>query len=132
MGQKYFESLDHIQIPVFDVEQSIEWYTKHLGFYLHGRPNHDDMAFLCIERVEDPDVRPLFLLWKTKDNTNMHFTKNGDNMPVLCFKTNNINALRENLLQANVEIANFSDEGWAYCMDFYDLNGNLINATEYK
>jgi catechol 2,3-dioxygenase-like lactoylglutathione lyase family enzyme len=36
MGQKYFESLDHIQIPVVDVEQSIEWYTKHLGFYLHG------------------------------------------------------------------------------------------------
>lgn len=132
MGQQLFESLDHIQIPVLDVEQSIEWYTKKLGFYLHGRPDHDDMAFLCIERETDPDVRPLFLLWETKDDTSMNFTKNGENMPVLCFRTKNINALRDKLIEGNVEIANFSDEGWAYCMDFYDLNGNLINVTEYK
>ncbi|GAB6927916.1 hypothetical protein JCM10914A_18990 [Paenibacillus sp. JCM 10914] len=132
MGQQLFEALDHIQIPVLDVEESIQWYIKHLGFYLHGRPNHEDMAFLCIEREKDPDVRPLFLLWKTNDDTNMNFTKNGEHMPVLCFKTKHINALRDKLIEGNVEIANFSDEGWAYCMDFYDLNRNLINVTEYK
>lgn len=53
MGQQLFEALDHIQIPVLDVEESIQWYIKHLGFYLHGRPNHEDMAFLCIEREKD-------------------------------------------------------------------------------
>ena len=132
MAQKFLESLDHIQIPVVDVEQSIEWYTKHLGFYLHGRPHHNDMAFLCLDRVEDPDVRPLFLLWKTNEQTHIHFSKDGNNMPVLCFRTRHIKALRDTLLQANVEIARFVDEGWAYCMDFYDLNGNLINVTEYK
>lgn len=62
----------------------------------------------------------------------MNFTKNGEHMPVLCFKTKHINALRDKLIEGNVEIANFSDEGWAYCMDFYDLNRNLINVTEYK
>lgn len=129
---KWFESLDHVQIPVVDLEKSIEWYTEHLGFQLHGRPNHDDMAFLCLDRAEDPHVRPLFLFWKTKDGTDMNFTKNGNDMPVLCFKTGNIHGLRDYLLQADIEIANFSDEGWAYCMDFYDLNGNLVNVSEYK
>lgn len=132
MVEKYLESLDHIQIPVLDLEQSIEWYTTHLGFYLQGRPNHDDMAFICL--TPEKDARPVFLLWRTNNSTNMnmYFIKREEKMPVLCFKTNDAHALRDKLMQANIEIANFADEGWAYCLDFYDLNGNLINATENK
>ncbi|MBS4198141.1 VOC family protein [Bacillus sp. FJAT-49732] len=132
MLQKHIDSLDHIQIPVKDVEESIEWYTNHLGFHLHGRPNHDQMAFLCLDQENDADNRPLFLLWKTNESTNIHFTKNVVQMPVLCFKTNDIHLLRDKLIEAKIQIASFTDEGWAYCMDFYDINGNLINVTEYN
>lgn len=132
MSEKLFDSLDHIQIPVKDVEQSIDWYTKHLGFYLHGRPNHNEMAFLCLEQDHKADTRPLFLLWQTNEDKGLFFSKQSSKMLVLCFKTKDILSLKAKLTDLGVEIANFVDEGWAYCMDFYDINGNLINVTEYK
>ncbi|SDX07962.1 VOC family protein [Paenibacillus sp. CF384] len=132
MIKQSLEFLDHIQIPVIDLEQSIEWYTTHLGFNLQGKPDHDDMAFLSLS--SDQHARPIFLLWKTNGNESMkmYFSKREEKMPVLCFRTKDAHALREQLEEANVEIANFADEGWAFCLDFYDINGNLINATEYK
>ncbi|MCR8642031.1 hypothetical protein NV379_05115 [Paenibacillus sp. N1-5-1-14] len=48
--------------------QSIDWYTTNLDFYLHGRPNHSEMAFLCLEKDHNADTRPLFLLWQTKED----------------------------------------------------------------
>jgi len=132
MTEKFLDSLDHIQIPVNDVEQSIDWYTKNLGFYLHGRPNHDEMAFLCLEKDHTADTRPLFLLWQTNEDKGLYFSKQTSKMPVLCFKTKDIQSLKTKLIDIGADIASFSDEGWAYCMDFYDINGNLINVSEYK
>lgn len=132
MAEKLFDSLDHIQIPVINLEQSIEWYTIHLGFYLHGRPDHDELAFLCLEKDHHADTRPLFLLWQTNDDRGLYFSKQSSRMPVLCFKTNDIQAVKAKLEGIGAEIASFTDEGWAYCMDFYDINGNLINVSEYK
>ncbi|MDF2716266.1 MAG: hypothetical protein K0R28_3191 [Paenibacillus sp.] len=126
MDGQLIDDLDHVQIPVTDLEQSIEWYKRNLGFELHGRPEHDEMAFIWLGKA------PLFLLWKTEDVSKAHFRKGRQQMPIFCFRTRDIELLKRHLLHQGVEIISFTDEGFGFCMDFYDNSGNLLNATQYK
>lgn len=115
--------IDHNQVPVMDVDQSIEWYVRILGFKLVDRPN-DDLAVLSLASGST------LLLWKSSDETRAHFVKNGETTPVIFFETQDINKLQEQLIHHDVQIASFTDEGFAKFMRFYDINGNMFGVTE--
>ncbi len=117
------ERIDHNQVPVVDLDKSVDWYVNLLGFKLVDRPN-DDLAVLSLASGST------LLLWKSSDETRAHFVKNGETTPVIFFETKDIEKLQERLINHDVEIASFTDEGFAKFMRFYDINGNMFGVTE--
>ncbi|ULL16366.1 VOC family protein [Paenibacillus sp. H1-7] len=60
-------SLEHVQIPVQQMDRAISWYTEQLGFRLSSRDG-DRIAFLTLPEG------PLLMLWQTNDDlTNAHY-----------------------------------------------------------
>lgn len=49
-------SLEHVQIPVRQMDRAILWYTNHLEFRLSGRDG-DRIAFLTLQEG------PMLMLW---------------------------------------------------------------------
>lgn len=117
------ERIDHNQVPVMDLDKSIDWYVNILGFKLVDRPN-DDLAVLSLASGST------LLLWKSSDETRANFVKNGETTPVIFFETKDIEKLHELLLDHDVQVASFTDEGFAKFMRFYDINGNMFGVTE--
>lgn len=117
------ERIDHNQVPVIDLDKSIDWYVSVLGFKLVDKPNKD-LAVLSLSSGST------LLLWKTSDKTQANFIKNGETTPVIFFETKDIKKLQDILLNHNVEITSFSDEGFAKFMRFYDINGNMFGVIE--
>lgn len=121
--ENVLERIDHNQVPVIDLDKSIEWYVSILGFKLVDKPNND-LAVLSLSSGST------LLLWKTSDKTQANFVKNGETMPVIFFETKDIKKLQEKLINHDVKIASFSDEGFAKFMRFYDINGNMFGVLE--
>ena len=117
------ERIDHNQVPVMDLDQSIDWYVRILGFTLVDKPN-DDLAVLSLSSGST------LLLWKSTDKTRANFVKNGEITPVIFFETKDIKKLQDNLIEHDVKIASITDEGFAKFMRFYDPNGNLFGVIE--
>lgn len=115
--------LEHMQIPVSDLEQAIAWYTMHLGFKLEGKHEHVH-AFLTLPEG------PMLMLWETKDNTAAHFTVNGKDMPVLLYRTEQIHELHNLLAGLGSTITYYRDDGFGWVLKFYDPFGNLWGAIQ--
>src|SRR5713226_711992 len=118
-GEPLLGSIDHVQVPVADLEEAIEWYTRQLGFQLAQRAT-PELAFLQLP------PGPALLLWKTDDASTATFTKNGETMPVIGIASRNIQQLHAALERAQVRITHFQDEGYALVLKFLDPYGNMF------
>ncbi len=116
--------LEHMQIPVRDLTESIQWYVNYLGFQLEGKSEDNHHAFLTLQEG------PMLMLWETKDKTNANFTYNGQTMPVLLYRTEQIHELQDNLKSLGVEIIFYQDEGFGWVLKFIDLNGNMWGVIQ--
>ncbi|OPA73844.1 lactoylglutathione lyase [Paenibacillus selenitireducens] len=117
------EKLEHMQIPVRDLDESIAWYVQHLGFTSHEQSGQDH-AFLTLPEG------PMLMLWETQEDTHANFTYQGQTMPVLLYATSQIQALHDHLKNHNVEITFFQNEGFGWVLKFIDLNGNMWGVIE--
>jgi predicted transcriptional regulator YdeE/catechol 2,3-dioxygenase-like lactoylglutathione lyase family enzyme len=113
------ELIDHVQVPVADLEEAIAWYTRHLGFQLDQIAS-PELAFLYLP------LGPHLLLWKTKDQSTATFTKSGETMPVIGISSRSIQKLHDQLQHARVRITHFQDEGYGIVLKFLDPDGNMF------
>ena len=117
------ERLEHMQIPVHNVEEAVQWYTLHLGFRLEGQ-TAGRHAFLTLPSG------PMLMLWETPEETHANFTVRGETMPVLLYRTSDIHALHDRLKGISARIAFYKDEGFGWVLKFYDPSGNLWGAIQ--
>lgn len=120
------KQIENIQIPVKDLEESVNWYQNVLGFKEVGRGNKD-LAFLALESGGNH-----INLWRTEDHSTINFTRNGEEMAAFIMVTEDIEHLKKELEQNNVEILWYNDEGFVKGMKFKDPTGNLMLVLEYK
>ncbi|MBD2868259.1 VOC family protein [Paenibacillus arenilitoris] len=126
MSGNLLEKLEHMQIPVKNLDESAAWYVENLGFTLQGKSDEHRHAFLTL-----PDG-PMLMLWETKDATDANFTVNGQTMPVLLYNTKQIRKLHEKLTGLQADITFFQDEGFGWVLKFIDLNGNMWGVIQLK
>jgi len=118
--------LEHVQIPVGNLEASVQWYTTNLGFRLQSTSDMNRQAFLTLSEG------PMLMLWETKDESQANFTVNGQIMPVLLFNTTRIHELYELLRSLGSEITFYQEEGFGWVLKFIDPDGNMWGAIQYK
>ncbi|EPY12112.1 VOC family protein [Paenibacillus alvei] len=126
MNAAFLTKLEHMQIPVKDLDESIEWYVSHLGFKLSGKSKEHHHAFLTLEEG------PMLMLWETSEITSANFMFNGQEMPVLLYNTKRIHQFHDHLKEIGVEITFYKDEGFGWVLKFVDLNGNMWGVIQLK
>ncbi|WMT43033.1 VOC family protein [Paenibacillus sp. D2_2] len=126
MKQPFLHKLEHVQIPVRKLEESIEWYTTNLGFRLQSKSDKNRHAFLTLSEGT------MLMLWETLDDSQANFTVNGEIMPVLLFNTTRIHELFQLLKSLGSEITFYQNEGFGWVLKFIDPNGNMLGAIQYN
>ncbi|BFH62757.1 MULTISPECIES: VOC family protein [Paenibacillus] len=124
MNNDFLTKLEHMQIPVQDLNESINWYVSNLGFQLTGKSEEHHHAFLTLEEG------PMLMLWETKEDTNANFIFNGQTMPVLLYNTKQVHKLHDHLKSIGVEITFFQNEGFGWVLKFLDPNGNMWGVIQ--
>lgn len=124
MNNDFLTKLEHMQIPVQDLNESINWYVSNLGFQLTGKSEEHHHAFLILEEG------PMLMLWETKEDTNANFIFNGQTMPVLLYNTKQVHKLHDHLKSIGVEITFFQNEGFGWVLKFLDPNGNMWGVIQ--
>lgn len=113
-----------MQIPVNNLAESIEWYTKNLGFTLNKKSEDLNHAFLSLPNG------PMLMLWETGDDTAANFTFNEEVMPILLYHSKKIHELTHHLHSLHVNITFFQDEGFGWVLKFIDINGNMWGVIQ--
>jgi len=125
MSESVLEYVDHVQLPVPDIRQAVQWYADTLGFQpLNQFP---DCAWV---RLAGGPVLMFHLAppssivrWMSKDQFPM---------PAFMLLTKNIRLLKERLEHADACIRMFQDEGFGWVIKFTDPFGNELGAYEPK
>lgn len=119
-------SLEHVQIPVQQMDRAISWYTEQLGFKLNSRDG-DRIAFLTLPEG------PLLMLWRTEDDSSYaHYSVDGTDFPVVLYRTNQIHELYTKLADVGTRIQVYQDDGFAWVLKFYDPEGNLWGVLQFN
>ncbi|MFC5406445.1 VOC family protein [Cohnella soli] len=124
MNEAFLTKLEHMQIPVKDLDESIDWYVSNLGFKLTGKSSENHHAFLTLGEG------PMLMIWETKEDTNANFSFHGQTMPVLLYNTMQIHQLHDHLKSKDVEITLYQDEGFGWVLKFFDINGNMWGVIQ--
>ena len=116
------EEIDHVQLPVPNTDTAVAWYTTHLGFTLDL--HREDLAILQLP------TGPSLFLWRTHDETDGNFTRDGQAMPSIGIRTGDVKRLHMLLQSLGVQITVYQDEGFGVVLKFYDPFGNLLVVYE--
>ncbi|MBB6671059.1 VOC family protein [Cohnella nanjingensis] len=118
------QRLEHMQIPVRNLDRAIGWYRERLGFRQNGGGEGQGIAFLTLPEG------PMLMLWETADEGRAHFTVNGVDFPVLLYRTDRIHELHRTLTEQGTSIQCYQNEEFGWVLKFYDPDGNLWGALQ--
>ncbi len=123
MSEALLEKVDHVQLPVNDIDQAVKWYTNTLGFEPLNQMPHCAWVKLNEGPVLMFHLAPAssIVRWLTND---------AFPMPAFMFLTKNINLLKERLEAVNATIRFFQDEGFGWVIKFTDPFGNELGAYQ--
>jgi predicted transcriptional regulator YdeE/catechol 2,3-dioxygenase-like lactoylglutathione lyase family enzyme len=114
----------HVQLPVGDLRQAIEWYTGTLGFDVY----HDSNGDHAILSLKDG---PTLFLWETSDPTRANFVRGGGPMPTIGISCRNAEELRQRVIDSGAQIDSMHVEPhFATFLKFFDPFGNMIVAHQ--
>lgn len=126
MVKKYISRISSVEIPVSDLEASVEWYTRILGLQVQHKG--DAFAMLTFDAVGVPGV----FLCETRDTGRLQFenTNNGVIHSMIDFYTDDLKGFHEFLVAQGVQAGELkidtnSDFGG---FGFRDPDGNLLGA----
>lgn len=116
--------ISHSQVPVSNLEESIQWYSMFLG--CREKANYG--TFAIMEFNNGPDI----FLWKTNDNTSSTFTVNGEDFPTVGIDTDNMDNFLRILKQGKTKIIEipFDDSSNMRFVKFYDPDGNMFVVVQ--
>ncbi len=110
---KYAKSIDHIAIAVHDLEASIQFYQKVLGFELHERRETKGKNTAMISAVmKAGDITAVLLQGTTPESQVSRFVENyGAGVQHIAIGVDNLPAMAEDLKQAGMEFDTTVIEG---------------------
>lgn len=113
-----------LEIPVKDLEQSVDWYMRHLGFELI--PPVKGIAELKLAS----GFRICLFRPDHTDETSYWYVKETDNYRVrVCLRIFDIEQLHKQLLESGVKVSDIEGgPGCGWTFEFYDINGNKLIA----
>ncbi|SDD72423.1 Catechol 2,3-dioxygenase [Paenibacillus sp. UNCCL117] len=123
--EKLVEHVDHVQLPVTDINKAVSWYSEVLG--LEPLTVHLHAAWLKF--VSGP---VLMLHYSTKNEKTLWYSEDGFPMPSFMFLTKNIKLLHSSLQNYKVLIRLYEDHGFGWVIKFVDPYGNELGAYEPK
>ncbi|GAA0359686.1 VOC family protein [Bacillus horti] len=111
------------EIPVKDMNKSIEWYKEILGLEFIFYSKEENLAQFNLQSGQ------MLFLVETTDETNANFTVQGKPHNVIGFQTENIEQLHNDLVRKGVQVEDIENDGGGNkFLNFYDLNGNIFNV----
>lgn len=121
---KYITGISSVEIPVSNLDVSVEWYTKHLGLAVQHRG--DSFAMLTFDTVGVPGV----YLCKTESGERLTFinTYTGVIHSVIDFYTADLEGFYNYLVEQGVETGPLNISSGYGGFGFKDPDGNLISA----
>ncbi|MET3549468.1 catechol-2,3-dioxygenase [Paenibacillus favisporus] len=119
------ENVDHVQLPVQDIPQAVEWYNKVLG--LEVMTVYDHAAWLKF------NSGPVLMLHRsTKNERTFWLAEDEFPMPSFMFITRQIERLHDTLQDNEVHIRQYEDHGFGWVIKFVDPFGNELGAYQPK
>ncbi len=118
------EEIHFNDIPVSDLQVSLECYQKHLGFVLGFKNNV--MGVLKLSNG------PVLVLNKSDTYLRANWSNEGIAKPIIGFTTNEIKKLHEGLRIARVCVTDIRDEGMGWFFEFEDPDGNIFSVLKYN
>lgn len=111
------QCISHVQIPVKNVDEAMEWYEKVLD--CERLANFGEFAVI---RFKDDKVT--IFLWKSPDENRAAFTINGQFYPIIGFEVDDMDRLISSLPNG---VSSQDEEGRRF-FKFFDLDGNMLVA----
>ncbi|MBW1640056.1 VOC family protein [Microbacterium resistens] len=116
------QGLDHVQLSVTDLQESIEWYARVLGFRLLD--GYGDSALLRL------DGGPDLMLWEAMDHRPAQILVNGEPRPVFFLRSERIDEFADRCAREGVGIVSLDDGGFATFLKLRDPSENLIGVLQ--
>lgn len=118
------EGIRYIEMPVYDLEQTTDWYASILGFN-KTLPGNPDLVFL------DREPGPNMLMWRSPFRTNLNVYRGDEVTPFIGFRIQEMDVLHQYLSTSGVAVSEIEDAGAVgrFCR-FTDPNGNLFMVHE--
>lgn len=118
------EGIRYIEMPVYDLERTTDWYASILGFN-KTLPGNPDLVFL------DREPGPNLLMWRSPVKTNLNVYRGDEVTPFIGFRIEEMDVLRHYLRSSGVAVGEIEDGGAVgrFCR-FTDPNGNLLLMHE--
>jgi len=123
LNTSLFSEIHFIDIPVSNLESSINWYSNTLGFNQTFR--NEDMAIFKL------DAGPVLNINRTTNTERPHWRVNEIKRPVIGFLTKDIHASHQELRSKEVKVSHIRDEGMGYFFEFFDLDDNYFSVIQY-
>ncbi|MED5016571.1 VOC family protein [Paenibacillus chibensis] len=118
---RLIECVDHVQLPVNNLEKATDWYSSVLGLEI--------MSLGWLKFGEGP----LLMLHQSSKNTKVSWLSEEDfPMPAFMFLTKDIQKLFETLNENKTFIRKYQDEGFGWVIKFVDPFGNELGAYQPK
>lgn len=117
-----------VEVPVTDLKQSIQWYTRVLGLKIHHQGEKDAMLLFS-----ETGTATIYLV-ETSEKSRLSFynTNTGVTHSVIDFYTPNLKGFYEYLTDQNVEVgtynADLEDTESNGGFGFKDPDGNMLSA----
>jgi len=122
---KLIENVDHVQLPVTDINKAVSWYNEVLG--LEAITVYSHAAWLKFS------FGPLLMLHlSTKNEKTSWLSEDEFPMPSFMFLSKDIKSLHAILQQHEVHVRQYEDHGFGWVIKFVDPFGNELGVFEPK
>lgn len=123
---KFVKRISSVEIPVTDLEASVEWYTKHLGLSVQFQG--DLFAMLTFNAVGVPGV----FLCKTESGDTLQFKNTNTDVThsIIDFYTKDLAGFHQYLNDKGIETGQLNMQDGFGGFGFKDPDGNLLGATK--
>lgn len=124
-----FSRIGYVYIPTVRIDESIEWYTRHLDFRLINK-FQDRGSFLAV--LHHPHQHSIaLLLIETEDRETLEITRNGAPFPIMALNCPDIEYTHRRLSEDGINPGPLMKLGNGEAKYFYfrDPAGNMLEAA---